>query len=956
MNSTSTLPEELARPVSVENLRTAFGIGTPTAVYNVLVPFLRQESKSNGDTRVINEISESVSKLVGGWLQTSEAMHGDEQRMLYALLRPGGHLVDTLLQYHVLQRQRSAAAIGPAALLTIPLHSLPIEYHVAPNADIARATRLPADISRRVAAGTGFTADALEYFIYHVVKALAPMQDGPARSVGRPVTYTPKSPGTARPGPSASGSVAYWLAREYIGFFMPVAVPEKLPPVRSDPNADRSPMKHIRERLHDLSPAKVLSGAADHRDRRPGAIDTDLLDMCEYTQALELASFFVACAVVQWVPAVPMNVLAAVRKPSATSGKDEWVWMPKPSQLSALHLFHVLVGYMAKGERQMERYHLTGDTGHIGEGPGAAASEIDAYTKRVSMNGTVRDTLRARILTAAVGDTLGLVLASCARTDVSDSEIWIPFLDVTVSVWIRYVMPWRGSKADPASASADISPLWQSRIPLMMKGLPPALYGQTLALFIRQISSPNVDLLAHTTSVLRNPSAGAGHGVQTWIHDAVSSVFGHPFTVDVLAVIDRVVSAFAAPDLRSILAAVERCQIDAFPRLREQAAKPTPQLSTPGFSGNLALQTPTKKAAAAARRPENAAENAAFEMQIAVAQKLLQPYVQEIAACRSGSPILDSAMGVLGQPPVSLVFRPEPSPLLSDAVRALHSAEVLAERQLRLIVPEGSADQARSVVSDIFLVISRLFAASDDSPPWGSGDYSGMSSSASETMRARAQSLHEAQTRIRTLYVRLAVVFHATRKDIDSIKEIQDDAAISAAGMHTTNGLQPFGSSTSFGERLAARGRQADVATPEMEHGSLTPRGRWELKTGRKKFTAQSLLASPQQSQSSSPPQWHLHARRAAPVADESLQPRGPRAQLQARSYESQWLLDHIRVFNVVANRRYQQLLDLVDAGVFPVTSSMRAYELDFRWAAAYPNLRFLALVLVVLRIVFWIF
>ncbi|KAJ2473629.1 hypothetical protein IWW56_005958 [Coemansia sp. RSA 2131] len=176
---------------------------------------------------------------------------------------------------------------------------------------------------------------------------------------------------------------------------------------------------------------------------------------------------------------------------------------------------------------------------------------------------------------------------------------------------------------------------------------------------------------------------------------------------------------------------------------------------------------------------------------------------------------------------------------------------------------------------------------------------------------------------------------------------MQDDAAISA------NGLQPFGSSSSFGERLSARGQQC-VATPEMEHGSLTPRGRWELKTGRKKFTTQSLLASPQQSQLS-PPQWHLQ-RRTVVATDESLQPRGLRAQLQARSYESQWLLDHIRMFNVVANRRYQQLLDLTDAAVFPVPSSMRAYELDFRWAAAYPNIRFLALMLVVLRIVFWIF
>ncbi|KAJ2307762.1 hypothetical protein IWW54_004287, partial [Coemansia sp. RSA 2705] len=578
-----------------------------------------------------------------------------------------------------------------------------------------------------------------------------------------------------------------------------------------------------------------------------------------------------------WLPAIPVKVVAAARMPDAALDKGDWMWVPGSAQLSALHLFHALVGYVAKGERQMERYHLAGDAGCNSEGPDAAVSERETHAKRINMNGTVRDTLRARNLTTAIGDTLGLVLTSCARAGVSDSEIWIPFLDVTASIWIRYVMPW------------------------------------------------------------------------------LSSVFGHPLTMDVLAVIDRVASAFAAPDLRAILAAVERCQLDAYPRLREQMTSPPPQFDPSGLGSNLALQTPTKRAPISLRLPDNRAENASFDMQITAAQKLLLPYIQDIASCRSGSPILDSAMAVLGRPPVCLVFGLEPSTLLGDAVRMLHGAEVLAERQLRLIVPEGSADQARSIVSDIFLVLSRLFAATDDGSSWGRNDYPGMSGNASETMRVRAQSLHEAQARIRTLYARLAVVFHATRRDIDAIKEMQDDAAISSAGGHDTGGLRPFGASSGFGERLAARGRHGDVATPDMEHGSLTPRGRWELKTGRKKFTAQSLLASPQGSQQS-PPQWHLQARRAATVADESLQPRGPRAQLQARSYESQWLLDRIRVFNVWANRRYQQLLDIVDAGVFPVPSSMRAHELDFRWAAAYPNIRFMLLVLIVLRIVFWLF
>ncbi|KAJ1841487.1 hypothetical protein LPJ57_010293, partial [Coemansia sp. RSA 486] len=186
-----------------------------------------------------------------------------------------------------------------------------------------------------------------------------------------------------------------------------------------------------------------------------------------------------------------------------------------------------------------------------------------------------------------------------------------------------------------------------------------------------------------------------------------------------------------------------------------------------------------------------------------------------------------------------------------------------------------------------------------------------------------------------------------------------------------------------FGKRLAARGNPSEwaggsgggVDTPDMEHGSLTPRGRWELKTGRKKFTAQSLLTSPRspgfgqqaqlgRSQAQSPPKWGLHARGQTPTAgnpdsesaveaeaeaeaenDPALLPRGPRAFYEARSYESQWLLTRIIGFNVLANDYYQRLLDYLEASAYPIPASVRAYKLDFRWAAAYQNIRFFALV-----------
>ncbi|KAJ2845818.1 hypothetical protein IWW36_004630, partial [Coemansia brasiliensis] len=450
-----------------------------------------------------------------------------------------------------------------------------------------------------------------------------------------------------------------------------------------------------------------------------------------------------------------------------------------------------------------------------------------------------------------------------------------------------------------------------SRVPLMIKGMTPALYGPALALFLRQTAAPQVNLLAHTNLGVtrRKPS----HGVQTWIHDAVSSVFGHASTVDVLMVIDRVLGAFAAPELRAILEAIERCHPDA-----RRAAGPI----APAES--LAQLTPTRQPSAPERKPLDAQ---VFESQVAAAQRFIAPYVREVAAARSGSPMLDFA---LSRPPKRMVFGPNRSLLLADCVRALHGAEVLAERQLRLLAPESSADQARSLVADIFLVLHRLFSASDGAGSWGGSSSS--TGGSGESARSRVQSLHEAQTSIRVLYGRLRVVFGASRGEIEAIKQAQDDAAISAQG-----GLQPFGNSSGFGQRLAARGRPSDVATPEMQHGALTPRGRWELKTGRKKFTTQSLL-------SSSPPQWRLQE---SPSSDAgAILPRGPRAQLQARSYESQWLLDRIRFFNVWANRYFQKALNVVDAHVFPVPSELRAYQLDFRWAAAYPNIRFALVVL----------
>ncbi|KAJ1900386.1 hypothetical protein LPJ66_001498 [Kickxella alabastrina] len=1003
-----------AASISIEQLRVAFENGSPTVVYDSLQPYLSLESKSNGGARAINEISESIGKLLYPWFQNSEAMRSDEQRSLYMLLRPDGRLVDALLQYHLLQRQRGSSVYG----MVVQVQSLPVEFHSS------RSPALPAEFARRVAAAgnnnsdrsAGFNVDALEYYIFHLCKALVPPRENSTDLASGSIAYPSTSAGRkpVSHGAVVSGSAVSCLAREYTCFFLPVSVPEKQLNAHNESGGDANPMNQIRSRLSDFSPNRTQANQqGDMGDaRKPGTTDVDLLDTCEYAQALDLATYFASCATLLWLPVITRDLRASIRSVAQkeaggllaandpTGDASGWVWIPSFSHLSALNLFHMLVGHLAKGERQMERYHLTGAlpqtasaTGQSGPvnplgSDNVSAQYIEAYDKRVGMSGTIRDTLRSRLLTVSVADTLGLMLACCSRAGIADTDIWIPFLDVTASIWIRYIMPWRSSRTDsPSNTAADaLSPVWQSRIPLMMKGMSPVLYGQAFALFLRQISSPNVDLLAHTAQTLGEQP---GHGVQSWINGAVGSVFGHGHNMDALTVVERVVSAFTSTELRAILAAVERLQLDAFPHLRSQMGVDpltvVPTLDPTIENGMMA--TPTK--APSARPPQQQLQQqtkgqkdgAFFEYLVATAQQHLAPYASESLSFRSGSQVLDTVvLGALGNPPICIVFGRPPAPLLQTVVHALHGAELLAERQLRLIVPEGSSDQARSLVSDIFLVISRVFSATDSDPgarPWASGgssigDVSGRLGGASETMRARAQALHEAQGRIASLYKRLAAVFYVSRQIIEEIKVSQDDTLFSL-GMST-------GKSNGFGQRLAARSNPSEwagsggVSSPDMEHGALTPRGRWELKTGRKKFTTQSLLASPRGSgtptgdsarrsmlgsslqMQSPPPRWNVRESSAEVGADfetdAALLPRGPRALYVARSYENQWLLDRTLWLDVVANDCFQKLLDLFESMSYPIPLSLRAYKLNFRWLAAYQNIRFFA----VLLLAVWLF
>ncbi|KAI9504588.1 hypothetical protein BX070DRAFT_222428 [Coemansia spiralis] len=1012
-------------PISIEQLRASFGNGSPTVVCDALIAFLRLESRSNGDAQVINEIAESLSKLLYPWFQNSETMRNDEQRSLYTLLRPDGLLVDTLLQYHTMLKERRQGISGGSsgAELVVQASSLPVEYHTSMGVGLNTAMGIPVEIAKRLvfsnrtkgSRATGFNVDALEYFLYHFCKALVPLRENAADPISSAVTYPRRSASgvSTRHGAAVSGSVVHNLAREYIYFFLPVAVPEFSPSLHGDAASDRGAITQIRSRLHDFSPKKALGGYHEDRghSRRPGVPCADLLDIMEYSLSLELASFFASYASLLWLPAIPPDIREAALRKAGSNDSANWVWIPSSSHLSALNLFHSTVGYLAKGERQMERFYLMGEVNPnspIDSSGSKTKRDVESYEKRVSMNGTIRDSLRTRCFTSPIADTFGMVFSSCGRMGIADTDIWVPFLDVMASIWVRYIMPWRGSKTESTpSAGSEISQVWQSRIPLIAKGLPPVLYGQAFAFFIQQMSSPHIDLLTHAASFV-DDSRGApvgGHNRGATGAGGGAASYGGSHMADSLTVVERVASAFTGSELRAILAAIERCQLEAYPRLRGALLS---ESSVPGHGINdmqndVVMQTPTKAAPGKSQQSQQSpsadenARKAVFESQIASAQALLGPYLQEIVACSSGSRFFDSVIiSSLGiNPPVCLLFgQPAASPYLEMIVQALHSAELLSERQLRLIVPMRGADQARSLVSDIFLVLSRVFSASD-SDSSGRLGASGFSMGANETMRAQAQALHEAQSRISALYGKLAAVFNTTRKEIERIKRTQDGDSTPASdgnGSSLDMPRQAFALSSGFGERLAARGRLVNerggrtLASPEMEHGSLTPRGRWELKTGRRKFTTQSLLASPRrmpvstadndckerrhsaQEQTRPRPLSFTASEGAAAsfsssacesqgnnAADAALLPRGPRAYYYARSYENQWILDRVLPFNTWANEKYQQLLDALEAAAYPVPLALRSYKLDFRWMAAYQNIRFFALLFIVWRFVSWL-
>ncbi|KAJ1932608.1 hypothetical protein EC988_009401, partial [Linderina pennispora] len=240
--------------------------------------------------------------------------------------------------------------------------------------------------------------------------------------------------------------------------FVPVAVPGVT--TETPTKTDNSPIGQIRNRLHDFSPMK--HNELPKTTRTPGTMEADILDTMDYNATLELTGYFVATTVLLWMPIVPADVRAAI-----ATGKPDWIWIPNNAHLAGLNMFHMLVSYFSKGERQMEQFHVPG--------PNGSNSKLVANGTRIGMNGSIRNFLRTRTIVTSIEDMLGLVLGSCNRAGTVEVDVWLAMLHNAAQVWIRFALPWRSTAPPPA---VDMTNVWGSRVAAMTNNMATVLYGQ----------------------------------------------------------------------------------------------------------------------------------------------------------------------------------------------------------------------------------------------------------------------------------------------------------------------------------------------------------------------------------------------------------------------------------------------------------------------------------------------
>ncbi|KAJ2873494.1 hypothetical protein H4R27_003299 [Coemansia aciculifera] len=418
--------------VSFEQVQAAFKCNSPAAVNNAVVPFLREELRSTGDIRVINEIAKSIGQQVYSWFQRSEAMNYDDKKAMHSLLRPDEVLMKTLLQYNTLQRQGMGGGDG---WLSITIESLPDEWR-GKSALAAAYLRKHAPKSVQVVENAGsveLRVGALEYVLYHMCRALVPSAE-----IG------------VRQGTLVEKSTVHCLSHDLIQFFLPVAD-------SSISDAEHAP--------RDQSPRKrsLLHGTQPGSGQRTAPVSTDLLDTCEQAQAEDVAQYFMFCAGLAWLPV----------------DTDLMTWEPKLGHVAGLNLFHGAIHYIAKGERQLEQAKAGGHK-----------------RARMEINTSVRKVVRQQLAWPLGNTLALAVAAGKRPGVADSSEMWLPFFVQAVHTWVRYAMPWYNPYTEILPIATGLSEVWKLRMKLVVWGVGAPMYAPVLADIARLLAAPHVDLLA----------------------------------------------------------------------------------------------------------------------------------------------------------------------------------------------------------------------------------------------------------------------------------------------------------------------------------------------------------------------------------------------------------------------------------------------------------------------------
>ncbi|KAJ2815178.1 hypothetical protein GGI24_006140, partial [Coemansia furcata] len=422
-----------------------------------------------------------------------------------------------------------------------------------------------------------------------------------------------------RQGTLVAKSVVSRLSHDLIEFFLPVAVPTA---------ADVSDSDHLRPLLH-----MAQSSGGQQQQKQKRAVSVDLLDVCEHGQAVDVAQYFVFCAGLAWLPA----------------GADPAQWDTKMGHVVGLSLMQAAMEYMAKGEQQAEQAKARGKGG-----------------ARVEMNGSVRSVVR-RQMEGPLSDTLALVVESGKRGGVAEaSEMWLVYFVQAVRTWARYAMPWHGtntssttsSSSSSEAPSAGLSEAWQQRMRVVVWGVGAAMYAPVLEDITRLLAAPHMNLLA------RAPRSA--------IDDA--SALDPLRGADALRAVECIASAFAEPELRAILVAVD---------------------SVWGHHGHAGAVLPSSSS------------SPRFNALVADATRLLSSATS--AETLPPPQVADSSVFVS---PHSALFR--------DLVVALQRADVLCDRQLRLLDAAPSlstSDRAQAAATHVLDVVARAFSASASAEP-----------------------------------------------------------------------------------------------------------------------------------------------------------------------------------------------------------------------------------------------